>query len=492
MNNNILRILSVVLAIIFWFIITNSENPITTVKFDVPIQFINETAIRDNGLETMNQYGRTVELSVRGRLQELNNIKSTDFYVSVDFKEYATRGIKTLELSEPIYTGKQNITYWISGNKTIELVLESTSTKTFTIEVIPDGIMPEKYQLASIVTVPEKITVRNLSKWIEQAHSARVEIDIDRLNGDKTYKEPLKIYDKQGKEIIALNEDIMVDIKVTVKKEVELVLKYSGQPAYDHYIDEAGITYSPTKGYVTGYADVLSNTDVVYTETVDLTGRSETFDNQVSYKLPDGLRLVDTSNYSQVRIGIKPLDYKTIEINKDEINIVKTYIDSKLTYEIVDQKVGITVKGKEKDLQNLNTIDLQPYISAPIRDGIYSLPLQVTLPDNITLVTLGMVQLRVYMTEKVTVNREYINIINKNEALYDYEIVDENVSITLIGFSDVLDDVQAENLNLFVDAAGLRTGIHRLQVQYSGSSIYEVGLHRTSGINVRISERTGD
>lgn len=487
-SDNVIKVVSILLAVIFWFLIINRENPIITVRYNVPIQVLNESIIRERKLHVVEDYIKTVEVSARGRRKSLEKVGAEDFVISVDIREYATEGKRSVSINDPIYTGNEEISHWISGKNSLDLHLESTGEKVLKIECITDGIPQSGYSVSSIDMVPERITLENLSSLVNEAVSARVTVNIDRLNSDKTYKETLKIFDKEGNELDILPQSVMVDVKLTMRKEVDLVLNYKGEPAYDFYIDENDIAWEPIKGYVVGYKELMESHNVIYTEALDITGRNESFTGQVSFKLPEGLRLV-SGNYATVHVGIKPYEYKTIEFSKEDIYVNRIYIDSSLDWTILNDKVTMVIKGKSEDLANLEPSDFSPHITLPVRDGEYDIPLQVTLPDNVTLVTFGNVKLNIVMRKRITLDTDKINILNKSEEEYDYVITDARASISLTGPSDILEGLIDDDLNLYVDTAGLTTGVHRLTVRFNNAGMTEVVLKSTSNVSVKITPK---
>lgn len=115
MNKNIIRGISVILALIIWFLITNRENPIVTVRFNVPIQILNESVIKERRLHVVEDYINTVEVSARGRKKTLEKVRAEDFQIIVDIYDYAFKGQRSIPLDNLVYKGNENISYWISG-----------------------------------------------------------------------------------------------------------------------------------------------------------------------------------------------------------------------------------------------------------------------------------------------------------------------------------------------------------------------------------------
>ena len=219
MNKNIIRGISVILALIIWFLITNRENPIVTVRFNVPIQILNESVIKERRLHVVEDYINTVEVSARGRKKTLEKVRAEDFQIIVDIYDYAFKGQRSIPLDNLVYKGNENISYWISGKNTLDLNMESIGEKELKIECETEGMPYDGYSVSSIEMVPDKIVLQNLSSYVDRAAMAKVTVNIDRLKSDKTYKEILKIYDEDGHELDILPQTVMVDVKVTMKKK---------------------------------------------------------------------------------------------------------------------------------------------------------------------------------------------------------------------------------------------------------------------------------
>jgi YbbR domain-containing protein len=488
MNKNIIRGISVILALIIWFLITNRENPIVTVRFNVPIQILNESVIKERRLHVVEDYINTVEVSARGRKKTLEKVRAEDFQIIVDIYDYAFKGQRSIPLDNLVYKGNENISYWISGKNTLDLNMESIGEKELKIECETEGMPYDGYSVSSIEMVPDKIVLQNLSSYVDRAAMAKVTVNIDRLKSDKTYKEILKIYDEDGHELDILPQTVMVDVKVTMKKEVQLVLNYTGQPAYDYYVDEDDISWEPHIVHVAGYREVMESYDVIYTENVDISGRDSSFDAPVPIKVPDGLWLVGTNN-AVVHVGIKPYEYRTIEFSKDEIFVNQIYIDSNLDWTILNDKISMIVKGKAKDMEKIDEHDFAPQITLPIRDGYYKQPLQVNLPEGLTVVEFGFVELNVIMQKRVVVDRENIQIVNKNEEEYDYTINDLRATVTLTGPSEILESMDMEDLIFYVDVSDKTTGVHRLPVRLNNVNLRDVTLKTTTNVSVKVTPK---
>jgi hypothetical protein len=188
-------------------------------------------------------------------------------------------------------------------------------------------------------------------------------------------------------------------------------------------------------------------------------------------------------------VGIKPYEYRTIEFSKDEIFVNQIYIDSNLDWTILNDKISMIVKGKAKDMEKIDEHDFAPQITLPIRDGYYKQPLQVNLPEGLTVVEFGFVELNVIMQKRVVVDRENIQIVNKNEEEYDYTINDLRATVTLTGPSEILESMDMEDLIFYVDVSDKTTGVHRLPVRLNNVNLRDVTLKTTTNVSVKVTPK---
>ena len=102
-NNLILKIISVVLAIIAWLILVNIADPTTAITVGgVNVRFENESSLSEKGYTYEVLDGAKISVDISGPKSEVTTISASDIDASVDlsklspFSDYADISLKAM------------------------------------------------------------------------------------------------------------------------------------------------------------------------------------------------------------------------------------------------------------------------------------------------------------------------------------------------------------------------------------------------------------
>ena len=127
LNNLPLKIISVIIAIVIWYVVTSVSDPIVTRTFpDIPVQITNESYIAE-GKKTyqISEQYQSIAVSIRGNRSVVNGITEDDITVTADLTQIVTMD------TDPVYVPVTAVCSGISsGNYTIH-----TQTATIPIEI---------------------------------------------------------------------------------------------------------------------------------------------------------------------------------------------------------------------------------------------------------------------------------------------------------------------------------------------------------------------
>src|SRR5690554_1176751 len=84
-NDIVIRIISVLIAILLWFIVLDHQNPITERTVSIPLR-TNKEVLKNNNISLVSSnVPNTVDVVIRGRQQRLDRVSSNDFLAFLDF-----------------------------------------------------------------------------------------------------------------------------------------------------------------------------------------------------------------------------------------------------------------------------------------------------------------------------------------------------------------------------------------------------------------------
>ncbi len=116
--------LSVLTAILLWFIVLDNNNPMMTRTLSVIIS-ANPEVLEDNNLRVIGIGAPvTADVTIRGRSSQVADVTSNDFRIVLDYQQVKSSGDVTLQIGDPDYVGDRNIRLLSMNPTAVKLRLE--------------------------------------------------------------------------------------------------------------------------------------------------------------------------------------------------------------------------------------------------------------------------------------------------------------------------------------------------------------------------------
>ena len=383
-----LAVISLVLAFIIWFIITNYRNPVITRTITgVPVNVINASHVESMGLSYSLAAGYdTVSVTVRGNRSNVESLRASNITVDADLTQLIS--LDTSPVMVPLSVTipgipPENCT---ANPRNIGIELEERVSKDFVITASNGNTKPANgYEIGVMTVEPEKLTVRGPNTLIDRIDRINAMVDVTNKSRSGVYPCVIKVMDKNGEELddtkmssLSFSTDqSLIRVNVTFYKvqsgvKVTVEISVVGDETALKELSDAGNTITITSG----------------SQTVDCTGAKEDFDVRVDIRdfLPESLRLAEeVTNVVMVSVHILPYNSKLISIESQ--SIAKENLDSTLNCVFDVSKVDIKVQGTDQALSSLTkdavraTVDL-----TGLSEGSHVVPVNVTLPEGLELV----------------------------------------------------------------------------------------------------------
>ncbi len=397
-NNIKTKIVSVLLAIIFWLYVTNVTNPFETrTVYNVPVRIENESFLEENGYKIKNTYRSTVDITIRGRRDAVQGVTTNDFDVYVDYSQIDSVYDTKLAIGEPESRNKgvTIVSYYPSS---IDIQLDKNKSATFPVELKSNITMKPGYVLIGTTVSPESIPFYAEGSVIDSVGSIKADLEIKDLDRDITQEVQCIVYNKDGKEISALSKDLKVTVKLEVAKEVPVSLVTRGRLATD-YVETLRVI-EPSEVLVTGPAETLAGISSIKTEEVDIDELTQNLSATVPLLVPEGVKLVDSTDGVKVNINVEKLIYRDIDVPADRISILNATNDGSLTYEISTENHVLKFKGKQADISEIKVDNLKPSVDvAGLSEGTHKLKLNLTVSPQLKLLQQVYVDVKISKTK---------------------------------------------------------------------------------------------
>ena len=405
-NNWTLKLASVAIAFLIWLVVGNINDPIIQkVYSNVKVNITNGSYIESRGMTyRLDSNYQTVSVTLRGNSSKVTK-RNDDIVVEADLTQIVDMDSTPVMVPVTVKCkdiSAENITV---SPITIPIEIEERETKDFMIAVnYGDSVPGAGYEVGKIYANPEKISVSGPESIIDKIDRVVANVSVEGMTVNSSKKANLIIYDK--------NQEIMSD------KEMQYLTFDIGDSKVDVYVDlwstVSGVTFTcdpkgtPANGYavskivttpseisLAGTEEALEtlkkngNQIEIPSRLVDIGNARETVECKIDLAeiLPSGTKTVSNQAESIiVEVGILPLGSKQISLPTQNIQALN--LTGELQTVFTDTALTVTVRGKEEDLKNVTAASIKASIDCSgLDEGTYNLPVTITLPNNITLLS---------------------------------------------------------------------------------------------------------
>ncbi len=389
----LLQILSVLTAILLWFIVLDMKNPMTTRTLSVPVTS-NQEVLEEQNLRIIGTGApAAVEVTIRGRRNKVNLANASEFSVQLDYEQVKTSGQVTVKLGEPVYSGANHVRVVSMSPSQFPLKLERITGSTFEIEVQWEGELPEGYKAVNVQVEPNTLVLEDKESLINRVERVVVNIDATALDKTSNVTRRVLVLDANGKAISQFDGKNSVTVSYDLVRSLPVVTRVTGTPAPDWYL--TGYKTSPEQVQVLGRHQALSELSSVQAAEIDLAGKEGSFTAELSLKVPEGFTLYGIKPLVKAEVQMEKLVVRDLVVpaaaitieNLDAATRALSFISTEFTFQI---------KGKADALASITPEALVCTLDAStLPDGESPAVVRVALPEGVSLLSEPNVQVSI-------------------------------------------------------------------------------------------------
>lgn len=403
LNNWALKLASLALAAILWFLVVTIEDPMDTKSFsNITVRLTNtELLDKQNKVYEVLDDTDSVNVVVRAPKSTLDKMRASDIVAEADMSKLTD--INTIGISYS--TQNVDSVDSIEGNHdVVRLNVEDKNTKWIKVKYDIVGNVPDSYMVAGATLDQTLIEVSGPKSQVEVVDYAGVQFDVTGATSNQSANLDITLYDSEDQEVdsdsLRTNVNyVRMTVDVLAVKEVPIEINYSGEPE-DGYMATGVVLSDPATVKIAGSTYTLAGISkiVIPEEMIDITGESSDKTETINLKeyLPDNVRLADSSWGGKVNVTvyIEPIVEKTLEVPAE--NIAITNIPDGLEAALPEDTETYTlhVSGLDAQITPLRqgavrgTIDVKAWmeeqqITNP-EAGTYTMPIDFELAEGIT------------------------------------------------------------------------------------------------------------
>ncbi len=400
-----LKLLSVLIAVVIWYVVVEVNDPLETSSYQVKVTTENESYIT-NGKQIfhIDDSYKTVMVYLKANRSTLRSIRADDISVTADLTQIVDLERDPVMVPLTAYCRNvlpSNITL---SRTAIPITIENIASKEFPVTVdTGDSIPGQNYEVGRTTPDPEQIVINGPESIVNNIDSVIANIDVTGMTQSGTKQASIVLMNKNQESMSpeTIEDDLTLNtgdtgIRVAVElwrkqSDVTLQVEYGGEPAEGYKV--TNITTTPETVTVAGSSDALKvlkdngNTLTIPGTMVDVTGASADIAAEVNLQdiMPENMR--PAKNTAEiVTVYLTILSDATMEktIDVDEIEVKNLAENLTLSYD--QTELIIRVHGIPGVLEKLKDSDIRASIDAEgMGAGDELLPVEITLPDGVEL-----------------------------------------------------------------------------------------------------------
>ncbi|MDD6207873.1 MAG: CdaR family protein [Clostridiales bacterium] len=392
LNNLAIKIISLCLAALFWVVIINIDDPVTTRKVsNVTVTIQNQESITSMGKVYNVVGGDLVDVKVKGKTSEVEKITKNDIIATADLSTL-TAPWTAVQINVEC-TKYPDVEVSLAKNTCVQVSLEDIVTQQFAVNVETKGNVADGYALGVITAKPNMISLSGAKSLIGKIKEVKVQLDVSGAADNITERVIPYAYDNDGNRMDSSKlsfrtRKVKVMAEVLETKDVPLEIQTVGKPAKGY--DLITIDYDPKHVEVMGASDALAGISKI-TIPIDIDGRSNDLEQSVKWTevtLPKGVYLVNNleSDDIVVKATIQKRETKEITISLDDILLEHLADGLDYQWKTPSNTIVLRLSGTKETLDEITGLTLSPKVSLANLDvGVHQVSLILNLPDGVIL-----------------------------------------------------------------------------------------------------------
>lgn len=392
-NNLLLKILSVVAAILLWLMVVNIDDAIDSKPFrNVKVNMINTDILTTQGQMCRIEEGTdTVDLTVYARRSVLKDLKASDFIVTADMQKDLRYG--SMVKIEVEYTGNATIDRIEQSRENVLVSIEQSVTKQFKVSVETKGECGNGLVVGSTIPAQTLIEITGPISTVERIKRVKAEVNITGITGTVVRTSTLQLLDGDenpvdGTYLNYIGKDSEFEVTVTTLNKKLVGISFDISQAAPEGYGLNSISYTPETIEIAGLKSQIGpiyNLDIP-PEALNPDRESgkvvQTVD--ISQYLSSGL-IIPNENDKEIVVTMEIVPFQSVSYLLTSGQIQFQNLPQGYTLDLSETPpLEVVVSGLEASLAGVSMENLSASVdlSECQRAGTYQLPVTVTVPEG--------------------------------------------------------------------------------------------------------------
>lgn len=348
-------------------------------------------------------------VAVRHRVAiEVGDVTADAFAATVDLSQYDLDAIgEPQTVPVEVRSVAEDVTVLGWSPLEVTVVLDRLTENEVPIEVdrgtLPDGLTHEEPSMTVEGDAIGSVTAVGPSSAVNEVVAALARVSIDPSGIDINDPVDLVAVNRDGEEVTSVDlEPATVTVAIEVNpvettRSIPVRPELTGTPAAGYALETVSV--SPPTVRLRGTGEALAEIGEVATEAIDLAGATATQEVEIALVVPEEVRLAVNQ---EADVTVTATIVATTATRTLSLGVVCDGAGDNACLPSL-QQVGVTVSGATGDVAALEAADLTPVLAvAGLAPGTHTIPVEVALPDGITLVAIAPGSVQVVLVAPAT------------------------------------------------------------------------------------------
>ena len=290
-DNIMIKILSVLSAILLWMYIQMVQNPDIEYTFrNQKVEFVNAPLLEEKNLTVIGDKKYYSDITVKCPRWSLNKLKNRDFAVYVDLSEIKTSG--SYKLPVKVRINNENIITSGRNPSEISIDVEKIVTVEKELNIQVTGNVKDGYYTNKALVVPQTkvFSLKGPQSIVNKVNNGVISVNLSGKSADFSDLYDIILVDKEGTavsndKLTILNNAVNIDVTVYKKKVLPIVIN-----TIPH---EIKYDIKPSNVEIAGPEDVLKNMDEIVVKNFNLQSYEIGYKQKIDLELDEKLILLN-------------------------------------------------------------------------------------------------------------------------------------------------------------------------------------------------------
>lgn len=401
-----LKLASLIFAIVVWFLVTNINDPVTSVRYtNIPVTLKNTNLITDQGqVYTILDGSDTISsVTIYAPRSIIDSLSQNNVIATADLQELSSLNTVSVDVKTNKYFDK--IEKIDTSSDMVKLSVERKASKSLALGATTSGSLADGYVIGDVTTEQNMVRISGPESVVNQVASATVDVDVTGFTSNIGTDADIMLLDAEGEvvdsSLISMNiKTVRVNVVIYETKYVPITYSVGGNPA-GGYIFTGEVESTPDTVQIAGRSNTIASINEIMVDDPNITVEGLTGNLTYTYNLaqylPSGVTLADEdfSGSVSVVVHVSAIDTRTYDVNVSRITVngdpagFNVYVDN-TEYETVSltlQGLPSTLNGVSEDSLE-GSVNIEDILAAndltELKAGTYSADVNWILPDGVT------------------------------------------------------------------------------------------------------------